>query len=228
MERPSVANQSNLSLIEDYYQRWLNDPGSVDTSWRNFFEGYDLGRQSGDESAPSGAVIAGQGQAAVTRLIDAYRAFGHYLADLDPLRLTKGRESPEHLEPAAFGLSEADMDRVFYNKLSPSGASTLRELIQTLRDTYCRTVGVEFMHIRDIEVRNWLLERMEPVRNRPDFDIKQKRRIVYKLNVAELFETFLHKNYVGQKRFSLEGAEMLIPLLDAVIERAGDTESKRS
>ena len=113
------------------------------------------------------------------------------------------------------------MDRVFYNKLSPSGASTLRELIQTLHDTYCRTVGVEFMHIRDIEVRNWLLERMEPVRNRPDFDIKQKRRIVYKLNVAELFETFLHKNYVGQKRFSLEGAEMLIPLLDAVIERAG-------
>ena len=90
-----------------------------------------------------------------------------------------------------------------------------------MRDTYCRTVGVEFMHIRDAEIRNWLLERMEPVRNRPAFDIKQKRRIVYKLNVAELFETFLHKNYVGQKRFSLEGGEMLIPLLDAIIERAG-------
>ena len=77
------------------------------------------------------------------------------------------------------------------------------------------------MHIRDAEIRKWLLERMEPVRNRPAFDIKQKRRIVYKLNVAELFETFLHKNYVGQKRFSLEGGEMLIPLLDAIIERAG-------
>ena len=76
------------------------------------------------------------------------------------------------------------------------------------------------MHIRDREIRNWLLERMEPARNRPGFDLKQKRRIVYKLNVAELFETFLHKNYVGQKRFSLEGGEMLIPLLDAVIERA--------
>ncbi len=77
------------------------------------------------------------------------------------------------------------------------------------------------MHIRDVAIRQWLLERMEPVRNRPAFDIKKKRRIVYKLNVAELFETFLHKNYVGQKRFSLEGGEMLIPLLDAIIERAG-------
>ena len=97
----------------------------------------------------------------------------------------------------------------------------MRELIATLQETYCRTIGVEFMHIRDVEIRQWLLERMEPVRNRPAFDIKQKRRIVYKLNVAELFETFLHKNYVGQKRFSLEGGEMLIPLLDAIIERAG-------
>ena len=97
----------------------------------------------------------------------------------------------------------------------------MRELIAILRETYCRTIGVEFMHIRDAEIRKWLLERMEPVRNRPAFDIKQKRRIVYKLNVAELFETFLHKNYVGQKRFSLEGGEMLIPLLDAIIERAG-------
>ena len=120
------------------------------------------------------------------------------------------------------------MDREFYHKLSPSGHSTLRELIRILQDTYCRTVGVEFMHIRDADVRNWLLERMEPVRNRPAFDIKKKRRIVYKLNVAELFEAFLHKNYVGQKRFSLEGGEMLIPLLDAVIERAGVMESRKS
>ena len=77
------------------------------------------------------------------------------------------------------------------------------------------------MHIRDAAIRKWLLERMEPIRNRPAFDIKKKRRIIYKLNAAELFETFLHKNYVGQKRFSLEGGEMLIPLLDAIIERAG-------
>ena len=105
--------------------------------------------------------------------------------------------------------------------MSDSGHSTLAELIAILRETYCRTIGVEFMHIRDAEIRKWLLERMEPTRNRPQLDAKKKRRIIYKLNAAELFETFLQEHYVGQKRFSLEGGEMLIPLLDAVIERAG-------
>jgi 2-oxoglutarate dehydrogenase E1 component len=221
MERSTVAQQLNLSLIEDYYQRWLKDPDSVEGSWHNFFEGYELGREPHVASAPCVDVDAAQGQAAVTRLIDAYREFGHYVADLDPLKLEPRRVSPEHLEPAAFGLTEADLDRVFYHKLDKGGFTTLRELIAILRETYCRRIGVEFMHIRNVEIRQWLLERMEPVRNRPAFDIKQKRRIVYKLNVAELFETFLHKNYVGQKRFSLEGSEMLIPLLDAIIERAG-------
>jgi 2-oxoglutarate dehydrogenase E1 component len=221
MERSTVANRSNLSLIEDYYQRWLTDSRSVDESWRIFFEGFELGREPQLASGQAVDANMARDQAAVTRLIDAYREFGHYVANLDPLKLTPRRESPEHLEPEAFGLTAADLDRVFYNRLSPSGFSTLRELIAILRETYCRTIGVEFMHIRDAAIRKWLLERMEPTRNRPAFDIKKKRRIVYKLNVAELFETFLQKNYVGQKRFSLEGGEMLIPLLDAVIERAG-------
>ena len=221
MERSTVAHPLNLSLIEDYYNRWLKDPDSVDGSWRNFFEGYELGRGPNVTAGHGVDPDAAEAQAAVTRLIGAYREFGHYVADLDPLKVEPKRASPEHLELAAFGLTDADLDRVFYHKLSPGGFSTLRELITILRETYCRTVGVEFMHIRDVAIREWLLERMEPVRNRPPFDIKQKRRIVYKLNVAELFETFLHKNYVGQKRFSLEGSEMLIPLLDAIIERAG-------
>jgi 2-oxoglutarate dehydrogenase E1 component len=221
MERSTVAHPVNLSLIEDYYQRWLKDPTSVDASWRIFFDGYELGQGPRAGSGPGVDPDAARGQAAATRLIDAYREFGHYVANLDPLKLEPRRVSPEHLEPAAFGLTAADLDRVFYHQLSPGGSSTLRELIEILQQTYCRTVGVEFMHIRNAEIRQWLLERMEPVRNRPSVDIKQKRRIVYKLNVAELFETFLHKNYVGQKRFSLEGGEMLIPLLDAIIERAG-------
>ncbi len=172
---------------------------------------------------------AARAQAAVTRLIDAYREVGHYLADLDPLKLSPRRQSHELLELSAFGLTEADLDRVFYNRVSvrDGGSSTLRELIAALRETYCRTIGVEFMHIRDTAIRRWLLERMEPTRNRPAFDIRKKRRIIYKLNAAELFETFLHKNYVGQKRFSLEGGEMLIPLLDAIIERAGSLSGVR-
>src|SRR5262249_46968502 len=90
-----------------------------------------------------------------------------------------------------------------------------------LRETYCRTIGVEFMHIRNPRVRKWLEERMEPTRNPPQFDLGKKRRILWKLNAAELFEAFLHNRYVGQKRLSLEGGQMLIPLLDALIERSG-------
>jgi 2-oxoglutarate dehydrogenase E1 component len=227
MERSTVGNRWNVDLIEDYYDRWRKDPTSVQDSWRIFFEGYELGhRGNGRAPAASGSpadLEAARAQAAVTRLIDAYREYGHYLADLDPLKLSPRRPMHEQLELSAFGLTDADLDRVFYNRLSgpEGGAATLREVIAILRETYCRTIGVEFMHIRDTQVRKWLLERMEPTRNRPPFDIRKKRRIIYKLNAAELFETFLHRNYVGQKRFSLEGGEMLIPLLDAIVERAG-------
>ncbi len=156
----------------------------------------------------------------MTRLIDAYREIGHYLADLDPLRLSPPRESHELLDLGAFGLTEADLDRTFYTKLTDPPYATLRELIRIIRETYCRKIGVEYMHIRNPQVRKWLQDRMEPVRNHPNFDLRKKRRIILKLNAAELFETFLHTHYVGQKRFSLEGGEMLIPLLDAIIERS--------
>src|SRR3954449_7041242 len=220
MNRSTVANRWNLDLIEANYQRWRADPGSVDESWRLFFEGYELG-QSGDGRARADVDHdAARAQAAVTRLIDGYREIGHYLADLDPLKLTPPRDSHELLDLAAFGLSPADLDKPFYNRLSDPPYSTLRELIADLRETYCRKIGVEYMHIRNTEVRKWLQERMEPNRNRPGFDLRKKRRIILKLNAAELFENFLHTHYIGQKRFSLEGGEMLIPLLDAVIERS--------
>ncbi|HMB07520.1 MAG TPA: multifunctional oxoglutarate decarboxylase/oxoglutarate dehydrogenase thiamine pyrophosphate-binding subunit/dihydrolipoyllysine-residue succinyltransferase subunit, partial [Isosphaeraceae bacterium] len=218
--RSTVANRWNLDLIEEYHQRWRNDPASVDDTWRIFFEGFELG-QSGD-GRPGTDVDhdAARAQAAVTRLIDAYREIGHYLADLDPLKLNPRRDSHEQLELSAFGLTADDLDKVFYHRLSDPPSTTLRELIAILRETYCRKIGVEYMHIRNTQVRKWLQERMEPNRNRPRFDIRQKRRIILKLNAAELFETFLHTHYVGQKRFSLEGGEMLIPLLDAIIERS--------
>jgi 2-oxoglutarate dehydrogenase E1 component len=223
MIRTSAVSRANLDLVEEYQRRWRDDPGSVDESWRHFFEGFDLGAQSlRPEAAPYGDAPppAQQAVKAVTRLVDAYRELGHTLADLDPLKLAR-RQGDEQLDLANFDLSEADLDRDFYSRLGPDHHGTLREILGILRDTYCGSVGVEFMHVRDLEIRRWLIERMEPIRNRPRFDIKKKRRIVYKLNEAELFETFLHKNFVGQKRFSLEGGEMLIPLLDAIIERAG-------
>src|SRR3954462_9979466 len=220
MNRSTVANRWNLDLIEANYQRWRADPASVDDSWRLFFEGYELGQSGNGMAAADVDHDAARAQAAVTRLIDAYREIGHYLAALDPLKLNPPRDSHELLDLAAFGLSSADLDKVFYNKLTDPPYCTLRELIAALRATYCRKIGVEYMHIRNTEVRKWLQARMEPIRNRPNLDQRQKRRIIYKLNAAELFETFLHTHYIGQKRFSLEGGEMLIPLLDAIIERS--------
>ena len=218
MNRSTVANRWNLELIEENYQRWSGDPTSVDATWQAFFEGYELAQ--GGQAQADCSIEGGAAQAAVTRLIDAYREIGHYLADLDPLKLTPPGDPSGLLEPSTFGLTEADLDRTFHTKLFDPPRATLRDLIATLRETYCRTIGVEFMHIRNPQIRAWLQERMESNRNRPDLDIRQKRRIILKLNAAELFETFLHTHYVGAKRFSLEGGETLIPLLDALIERA--------
>ena len=221
MNRSTVANRGNLELIEENYQRWSEDPDSVDPTWRAFFEGYELALAGQGQSPDAGCSIeGGAAQASVTRLIDAYREVGHYLADLDPLKLSPPGDPSNLLEPSTFGLTEADLDRTFHAKLFDPPQATLRDLIAALRETYCRTIGVEFMHIRNPQVRAWLEERMEKVRNRPNLDIRQKRRIILKLNAAELFETFLGEHYVGAKRFSLEGGETLIPLLDALIERA--------
>ena len=226
MTRSTVASRGNLELIDENYRRWQADPTAVDPSWQSFFEGYELalGGQGppGGTPAPADADIdAARAQAAVTRLVEAYREVGHYLADLDPLGLARPADGHNMLDPSAFGLTDADLDKTFFTKVADDHRSTLRDLIALLRRTYCGTIGVEFMHIRDNKVRAWLKERMEPVRNHPALDLRQKRRILLKLNAAELFETFLHTHYVGQKRFSLEGGEMLIPLLDAVIERSG-------
>ncbi len=221
MNRSTVAHRSHLEWIEEQHRRWREDPASVGPTWQTFFEGFELGlaRSLDDDDLESG-----RAQAAVTRLTDAYREFGHYLADLDPLGLVKPPDSHELLALATHGLTEADLDRVFFSKIVPSKQATLRDLIAILRETYCRTIGVEYMHVQDLRIRHWLQDRMEPVRNRPRFDRRKKRRVVLKLNAAEVFETFLHSHYMGQKRFSLEGGESLIPLLDAVIERSAQFE----
>ena len=221
MNRSTVASRWNLDLVEANYAKWQQDPALVDETWRFFFEGYSLAA-SGD-GLPCGGVDprSAQAQSGVTLLIEAYREIGHYLADLDPLQLSPTRESHELLDLDRYGLSDADLDQSFSTDLVPSGAAPLREILTILRETYCRTIGVEYMHIRNPSVRKWLQDRMETTRNRPLFEIQKKRRVLWKLNGAALFERFLATHYVGQKRFSLEGGEMLIPLMDATIERAG-------
>ncbi len=126
MNRSTVANRWNLELIEANYQRWRNDAASVDESWRNFFEGYELAQAETGAGALPVDPDAGRAQAGVTRLVDAYREIGHYLADLDPLKLNKPRSTHEELEPTAFGLTDADLDRTFYNPITNPSHATLR------------------------------------------------------------------------------------------------------
>ncbi len=217
MSEGTVASRWNLDAIEDAHRRWKQDPASVDESWRYFFEGFELGAVRPSASGVDAARL----QTGVIRLIYAYRDLGHFLAHLDPLN--EPRPSYPLLELSEFGLSEADMDRVF--DTSPFiglPRASLRDLLKALRETYCRTIGVEYLHIQDTRIRRWLQERMEPRRNRPNFDHAQKMRILKNLHYAELFERFLQTRYTGQKRFSLEGAETLVPMLEAIVEKAPD------
>jgi 2-oxoglutarate dehydrogenase E1 component len=217
MTRISFANRWNAGAIEAAFERWRADPASVDESWRLFFEGFDLGlgRSAGLTEADSCK------HTGIIRLIDAYRDLGHFLARLDPL--SEAKASYPQLELSEFDLDDGDLDRTFdTSHFVGLPRATLRELLAALRETYSRTIGVEYMHIQDTHIRHWLQERMEPRRNQPRFARRQKLRVLMDLDFAELFEKFLHTRFVGQKRFSLEGAETLIPILDAVIEKAAD------
>jgi 2-oxoglutarate dehydrogenase E1 component len=208
----SFANRANLDLIDDQYQRWRQDPATVDERWQAFFEGFELARQ---RPAPA----AGEAQTGVVRLIYAYRDLGHFQAHLDPLSPPPGPYPL--LQLSNFGLSDADMNTTFDGSAFHGlGQVTLRDLLAALNETYCRTIGVEYMHIQDTNVRRWLRERIEPRRMRPELPLRQKFRVLMTLHYAELFERFLHTRYQGQKRFSLEGAETLIPVLDALVEKA--------
>jgi 2-oxoglutarate dehydrogenase E1 component len=214
----TIAVTANMEALDDLYQRWRQDPQSVDASWRCFFEGFELGT-----ARPQAPAVVANTQVGIVRLIMAYRDLGHFLAHLDPLG--ERRASYSLLELSEFGLSDADLDQVVDTRpflgLGEAPAP-LRDLIKALRDTYCRTIGVEYMHIQDTGIRRWLQERMEPGRNRPRFDRARKVRILKCLHYSELFERFLHTRYTGQKRFSLEGAETLIPALETIVERAPD------
>ena len=212
MPGTSFASRYNLNLIEDYYKRWRSDPASVDERWQSFFEGFELAGR-----VPSTAGDAAQ--SGVVRLIYAYRDLGHFQAHLDPLNPPPA-PYPQ-LALTNFGLSDADLDRVFdASAFHGLKRLPLRELLDVLKETYCRTVGVEYMHIQDTNIRRWLRERFETQRMRPDLQLRQKLRILMTVHYAELFERFLHTRYQGQKRFSLEGSETLIPVLDAIVERS--------
>lgn len=209
---------SNISgqWIESLYDAWRQDTGSVPQEWQTFFSGFELGITDSGRAGFGLDETQTLKLSAVQSLIYRYRSIGHLLACTDPL-------SPCHLDHplltlSAFDLDESDLDTTFTCRRFMQQRATLREIVATLRETYCREIGVEFMHIQDPGERQWLIDRMEPCRNHSMLSIDERLHVLEKLHEAALFESFLQRNFVGQKRFSLEGGEMLIPLLDAVVQ----------
>ena len=197
MMHATPATRWNLDAIESAYENWQRDPASVDASWRLFFEGFELG--VGRLATPA---LDARCQTGVVRLIDAYRDLGHFLANLDPLSPPK--TSYALLELSEFGLDDSDLDKTF--DTSPFVGlpkATLQQLLAALRETYCRTIGVEYMHIQDTRIRRWLQERMEPRRNQPNFPRRRKIRILMNLHFAELLWCVAKERLAGMKSHGL-------------------------
>jgi 2-oxoglutarate dehydrogenase E1 component len=231
---------ANAPFIEALYEAYLRDPSSVQARWRDYFDELQrLDRGAPDVShrevqdrfvrlvrertGRAGVAPAqlGEKQFGVLQLISAYRFLGVRHADIDPLKRHEKPAVPE-LDPAFYGLTDADLDTVFRTgTLVGPAQMTLRELLAFLRETYCGTIGVEYMYMTDPVQKRWVQERIESIRAKPSYDAAYKKHILERLTAAETLEKYLHTKYVGQKRFSLEGGESLIPLLDHLLQNAG-------
>jgi 2-oxoglutarate dehydrogenase E1 component len=235
----------NAPFIEELYEKYLANPQSIPEEWRDYFDRMQDLPGASDKDVAHAPVVesfvqrakAGQFvqnrtlatepvtserlQVAALLLVTAYRIAGSRWATVDPLKRMPRPNIPE-LEPAYYDLKEADLDQVV-NAGSFVGLerTSLRNLVQALRDTYCRNIGFEYMFISDRAQRQWIQERIEPVRGAPKVSTEEQKRLLQKLTEAEHLERYLHTRYVGQKRFSLEGGESLIPSIDELIQRAG-------
>lgn len=230
MDKYSFLNAANTAFFADLYDQYLQNPDSVEPSWRAFFQGFDFGLESADgsgetiyvEREPDETVAVPQNvqkEFQVVKLIDAYRTRGHLFTKTNPVR--DRRKYTPTLALENFGLSQGDLNTVFNaGEIIGIGPNTLSNIIVHLEQIYCDSIGVEYMYIRNPEEREWIQARINFNTNRTKFSADQKKHILKKLNQAVSFETFLHTKYVGQKRFSLEGGETLIPALDALVEKA--------
>ncbi|MEJ7806324.1 MAG: 2-oxoglutarate dehydrogenase E1 component, partial [Telluria sp.] len=238
----------NAPYVEELYEAYLDNPGSVPDNWRAYFDSMQNvpavdGSNKPDvvhssviasfaERAKAGPIRVvtastdpdmGRKRVAVTQLIAAYRYLGSQWANLDPLQRQERPTIPE-LDPSFYGFNDADMDIVFNISNTYFGPETcsLRDLLNMLRDTYCRSIGAEFMYIGDPAEKRWLQEKLESIRATPSFTTEEKTHILDRLTAAEGLERYLHTKYVGAKRFSLEGSESFIASIDETIQRAGE------
>ena len=231
MDKYSFLNAAHTAYFADLYEQYLENPDSVEPSWRAFFQGYDFGSES---YGMNGEIIEGvstqvpeqvQKEFQVVKLIDAYRTRGHLFTKTNPVRAR--RKYAPTLEIENFGLSQTDMETVFNaGEILGIGSQTLRQIVDHLEKIYCDSIGIEYMYIRKPEEIQWIQNKLNINDNQPKFSADQKKHILKKLNEAVSFETFLHTKYVGQKRFSLEGGESLIPALDTLIEKASEYDVK--
>ncbi len=217
----SFISNAELSAFEQMYQLYLNDPKSVDESWQSFFKGFDFAQASFQSDTEQ--IIPDEFK--VRDLIRGYRARGHLFTKTNPVR--KRRDYSPTLYITNFGLTEKDLQKEFHagNEIG-IGKATLKEIINHLEATYCQSIGVEYKYIRDTEIERWLQQKMEQSRNTPNYNKEQKKQIFTKLNEAVEFEHFIHRRFPGQKRFSLEGVESVIPALDAIIEKGASLGTK--
>ncbi|WP_047246413.1 2-oxoglutarate dehydrogenase E1 component [Maribacter thermophilus] len=236
MDKYSFLNAVHTSYFSELYDRYLINPDSIEPSWRAFFQGFDFGVESSldgldiDSDNRTTVTVNGntiempeslQKEFQVVRLIDGYRSRGHLFTKTNPVRDRRQYEPSLSLEN--FGLSDSDLDTVFNaGEIIGIGPCSLREIIRHLTSIYCDAIGVEYMYIRKPERIKWIQDWINVNDNHPNFTPERKKHILKKLNQAVSFEAFLHTKYVGQKRFSLEGNESLIPALDVIVERAAE------
>lgn len=216
----SVGNQE-LAAIEDLYQTYLENPKSVDESWQQFFAGFELARTNYQQKPVNLKSDKIDKEFAILSLIHGYRQRGHLFTKTNPVR--SRRKYTPTLEIENFGLEKRDLETVFQagNDIG-IGPAKLKDIIEHLEATYCLSIGVEYVYMRHPEVVQWLKQRMESTRNSEEYSEEKRLHFFYHLKLAVGFENFIHKKFVGQKRFSLEGAEALIPSLDAVIEKGAE------
>src|ERR1700744_5598820 len=222
MDRLNYINSGNAAYINSLYEAYKQDPESIDFGWQKFFEGFDFGRETPVAAATDGETPEHfLKEINVLNMINGYRTRGHLFTKTNPVRERRKYFPGKDLE--TFGLSDADLDTVFNAGVEVGiGPSKLRDIRDMLEQTYCQSIGAEYKYIRNPIKIKWFEDRMESKRNTPSFNTEEKLKMLDKLNHAVIFENFLGTKFLGQKRFSLEGAEALIPALDSVIQKGAD------
>lgn len=220
MDNYSYLSNAHPDAIEDLYNTYLNNPDALEHGWKKFFEGFEFARTNFDDGGAVPENIAGEIK--VMNLIAGYRQRGHLFTKTNPVR--ERRKYSPTLDIENFGLTQADMEKTFQaGSQIGIGTAKLKDIVAHLQQTYCQSIGVEYMYMRNPEIVSWLQEKMEGSKNTPQFSIDEKKTILNKLNQAVVFENFLATKFVGQKRFSLEGGEALIPALDMLMESGSDS-----